>query len=396
MRILIVGMPFSIHIVRWISLIDKKEHEVHFFSSFYYAKPHAALSDVIFHDYPDNFADRLKGKSTYRTFSNKKRPIDSSFFWKWMEKGSRFLKYRKDHLACLAQTIESIRPDVVHTMESQHAGYLMSEYVQSNQGPKPFWIHTTFGIDLDYFQYFPEHKKKLEKMFTGIDLYLAEGDRDINLARGLGFKGRVQKFPSAGGGYDLGKFSGNHGLAPSKRKLILVKGYQDSVRRGLSAIRSLVLCKDVLQHFDVVVYSCANEVKDYIQYINSKEGMNIGMYESTGYDEWLKTLSNARISVTCNLSDGIPSSLFESMLMGVFPVQSYATCADEWIEHGKTGLFIPPEDPEVIAAAIRQALTDDSLVDGAAPLNYEKVASALSSDKVQTDVRNLYTQAVNS
>ncbi len=55
--------------------------------------------------------------------------------------------------------------------------------------------------------------------------------------------------------------------------------------------------------------------------------------------------------------------------MGSFPVQSFTACADEWIEDGVTGLLVPPDDPEVVEAALRQALTDDRMVDSAAATN---------------------------
>jgi glycosyltransferase involved in cell wall biosynthesis len=397
MKLLIVGMPFSIHVVRWISLIDQQQCEVHFFSSFPYAKPHKELAGVIYHDYYDNYSGDVHQSLQYRRFSGKKFFSKNLLLNKWVAKGSRFLGLRKDHAYYLGKTIASVQPDVIHSMESQKAGYLVSEVLADPafKGKKPFCVHTTFGIDLDYFRHFPEHQSKLRKLFSIVDLYLAEGKRDIELSKKLGYNGRVMKFASAGGGYHINDFQSKKAKPPSQRKLVLIKGYQDTVRRGLVALHALVLCKDVLEKYEVIAYSCAPQVKEYISYINSQENMNIKIYKETGYDDWLTTLSQARISVTNNLSDGIPSSLFESMLLGVFPIQSNTSCADEWIENGRTGFLTSPEDPAGISVAIRKALTDDAMVDAAAPINFQKVASELSHDQAKQRIQEMYSSLSN-
>jgi glycosyltransferase involved in cell wall biosynthesis len=78
------------------------------------------------------------------------------------------------------------------------------------------------------------------------------------------------------------------------------------------------------------------------------------------------------------------------MIMGAFPIQSYTSCADEWIENGKTGLIVPPEDPEIIAVAIRRALTDDALVDSAAEENMRVATERLDQSIIQPQVIAMY------
>jgi glycosyltransferase involved in cell wall biosynthesis len=279
-------------------------------------------------------------------------------------------------------------------MESQHGGYLVSNVYgkMAQHAFRPRWVHSTYGIDIDYFIHFSDHKEKLQKMFANINEYVAEGARDVEYGKKLGFKGRNWLFPAAGGGYDLNQFSQRRTTAPSKRKKILIKGYQDSVRRGMVAIRALVKCKDILSDYEVFVYSCPDIVREYVTYINSKENMHISIHESGEYESWLDFLSKARVSVTNNLSDGNP--IFESMLMGVFHLQSESSCAGEWIDHGKTGYLIPPEDPESIAKYLREALTNDDLVDRAAGINYERVASELEYSKEKSRILDLYEQTL--
>jgi len=280
-------------------------------------------------------------------------------------------------------------------MESQHAGYLVSNFYQNKKNldkSRPLWIHSTWGLDIDYFQHFPDHLLKLKEMFSNIDIYLSEGKRDINYAKKLGYKNKILIFPSVAGGYEIEKYPYNK-VKTSARKKILIKGEQDSVRRGLIALRALVRCKDALNGYEVVVYSAAKEVKYYVQYINSKEKLNIQLFTSGTYNDWMNLLSEARISINNNLSDGNPSSLFEAMLMGVFPIQSKSSCADDWLEDKVTGFLPSAEDPENIETAIREALKNDTLVDEAVAINHKKISEALNFKKIQQQAIEMYNNA---
>ena len=76
--------------------------------------------------------------------------------------------------------------------------------------------------------------------------------------------------------------------------------------------------------------------------------------------------------------------------MGSFPIQSWTACADEWIEDGRTGILVPPEDPEVVEAAIRRALADDDLVNQAAEENSQTCRERLDYDFLKAKTIELY------
>jgi glycosyltransferase involved in cell wall biosynthesis len=82
--------------------------------------------------------------------------------------------------------------------------------------------------------------------------------------------------------------------------------------------------------------------------------------------------------------------------MGSFPIQSCTACADEWVVEGKSGLIVPPEDPEAAAAAIRRALGDDGLVDHAAELNERAAAERLDERVVKPLVVSRYNQILQT
>ena len=112
-------------------------------------------------------------------------------------------------------------------------------------------------------------------------------------------------------------------------------------------------------------------------------------------DEMLRLHGNARVSIGLSISDGLPASLMEAVLMGSFPLQSDTGAADEWLMHGQTCLLVPPEDTGAVAAALRRALSDDALVDNAARANIAMMEERFSADKITSMTRDLYASVLS-
>ena len=64
---------------------------------------------------------------------------------------------------------------------------------------------------------------------------------------------------------------------------------------------------------------------------------------------------------------------------------------DEWIEHGVSGMIVPPEDPDIVEMAIRSALTDDGLVNEAAAINWRIAQERLDSLLLKQKVIDMYS-----
>ncbi|MCX7823655.1 MAG: glycosyltransferase family 4 protein [Syntrophobacterales bacterium] len=58
--------------------------------------------------------------------------------------------------------------------------------------------------------------------------------------------------------------------------------------------------------------------------------------------------------------DGLPNVILEAMAVGLPVVATDVSAIPEAIEHEKTGLLVPPENPHEMAKAIRRILTDSS------------------------------------
>jgi len=112
------------------------------------------------------------------------------------------------------------------------------------------------------------------------------------------------------------------------------------------------------------------------------------------HDRLLELFSSARIYVGISSSDGISVSLQEAMVCGAFPIQTDTSCANEWIENGKTGFIVKVDDLPGITQAIKTALENDSLVDSAAELNLKTAQERLDQKVVSELSRNFYEKAL--
>jgi len=390
MRILFVAMAESIHTSRWISQICDQGWDIHVFPSTDSGVSHKDLRNVTVHH------------SLYRSQKNS----DSSVKFHGIPVfsgiiegiGKKILKklipnYRNIQLLRL---IKKLKPDIIHSMETQAAGYLTFNAKKSFGGRFPMWIHTVWGSDIYLFGRLKEHREKVTDVLKSCDYYISECQRDIKLARIFGFKGDVLFTSSAEGGFDLQACLKLRQIGPvSSRRIILLKGYQGWAGRSLVGLHALERCADILEGYEIVIYVAASEVVIAAELFTESTGIPTRIIPyGTPHQEMMRLHGKARLSIGLSISDGLPSSFLEAIVMGAFPIQSNTSCADEWIVDGKSGFIVPPEDPDIIASAIRKAISDDNLVDNAAQINEETAKRNLDFFLIREKVIELYTKLV--
>jgi glycosyltransferase involved in cell wall biosynthesis len=384
MKILFVAFPFSIHTTRWIQQLTEIGWEIHLFPSMDFQPLHPGLETIIYHQPFYNLPESRNGDRLATLFKNL-----------WVKKISRKVAGLADagsQVARLKKVIAKVKPDIIHSLEMQHAGYLVNETRKNYQGNFPVWIHSNWGIDLHFFGKLSAHKEAIGRTLSAIDVFITEGNRDEQLAREYGFKGPVFTFPSVGGGFKIPNIKTER---PSSRKKILVKGSQDMVRRGLVALRALERCRDALAGYELCMYSANEITRVAAEQFQYNTGIKINIIEEVSQQEMFVLNAQARLNICVNMSDGVPNAMLEAMLMGAFPIQSETSMAQEWVTNGETGFIVPPEDPDIIESVIRTVLREDGLVDAAAPLNREKITSRLDFEEIKKKAINLYTDALN-
>lgn len=395
MKLLIVGFPSSPHAARWVRQLDGQGWDVRIFPSDDSGATCSEFSNVkIYHTFYCRKYNKNKNVNFFGI------PIlgdpKIAFAFRFLLQ-KIFPNYQKKYLR---RVIEEFEPDVIHSMEFQHAAYLVDEVRSISRGEFPKWIATNWGSDIFYFGRFEKHKQKIKSVLTHCNFYSCECERDIRLALDLGLNKEkcLPVFPNSGG-YDLDKLGAvRNTTLPSKRKAIILKGYQGWAGRALDGLKALDLCGEMIKGYNLIIYSIQPKsgVDSLAKELAKKYSMQLTIIPSrTSHDRILQYQSTARVSIGLSISDGISTMVLESMVMGSFPIQSNTSSADEWIESGKTGMIVPPEDPELIAKSIMESLTNDNLVDSASQTNWEVALKRLGSEILKEKTLNFYQIVIN-
>jgi glycosyltransferase involved in cell wall biosynthesis len=300
--------------------------------------------------------------------------------------------------ARLARLIDELQPDIVHSLEMQLGGYLTWQARQRCEMPFPTWIYSSWGSDLFYFGRIPEHQQPIRDVLTHCDYLITDCRRDVQLARDHGFDGELLGVYPGGGGFELARMRALANLGSvGARQVIAVKGYSGGQfeARGLVAIEALRRCADLLHDYEVVVYSAVPEVVAAVEDLKRGCGVQISVLPQSLHSEILRLMGRSRIAIALGMSDGSPNTLLEAMIMGAFPIQSDTISTGEWIESGRNGFLVPPEDPQAVAAAIRRALSDAALVEKAAQINTRIADERLDRERIRREVVSLYARVAN-
>jgi glycosyltransferase involved in cell wall biosynthesis len=383
--ILLVAMPNSVHTARWVNQFVDQDWKIYLFPSMGDVSAHQELKGAVLVR-PLDWLHSVLDKAGLNS-------ITESIFW--LRRGYE-KKFPSSRTSRLVKAIKRLSPDIIHSMEIQAAGYLTLEAKKAFSGKFPRWIATNWGSDIFLFGRLQSHSKKIREVLSLCDYYSCECQRDVDLARIFGFETEVLPvFPNSGG-FDLSALKSLRQNRTSKRRLIMLKGYQNWAGRALVGLRALERCVDLLDGYEICVYSAPPDVALAAELFAVKNGIPIRIIPlNTSHREMLALHAQAKISIGLSIGDAISTSLLEAMVMGSFPIQSCTACADEWIEHGVSGIIVPPEDPDIIEMGIRTALTDDELVDQAAELNWQVAEKRLGGDVIQDMAIDMYQNLLN-
>jgi len=389
LRILFVTLGESIHVARWIKQLQGRDWDIHVFPYSAYDGIHPELENVTVHTLVQRPREYVS--ATVR---------QTGLTWP-LRRGSRSaatLIQNFDHFkqpARLSRLIRSLRPDVIHSLEMQRCGYLtLMSRKQLNSHQLPPWIYSSWGSDIFFFGRRSDHQPKIREVLSLCDYFIADCQRDVQLAKDFGLRGEVSGVFPVSGGFDLQQMQQlGSGIPTAKRKVIAIKGYQseDWGGRALNALEALkMIPSQQLEGFEVVIYSAGEDVRQRAESLAQGFGIKLSILPRSHSHEMVRLMGRARVAIGIGLADGTPVSMLEAMIMGALPIQSDTVSTAEWIHDGENGLLVPPEQPEVIARAIQRALTDDNLVEQAARINADIAAERLDQDVIQPRVIEIY------
>ena len=404
MRILFVAMSESIHTARWINQLQGQGWDLHLFPSLDFGATHPDLRQVTVHH--SFYSRRPESGATAVDRTVKRRGIP--VLWPCPYHAAFAARVGMDMVrpdrraAQLRGLVKKLRPDIIHSMEIQGAGYLTLAARRGIEDRFPPWIVTNWGSDIYLFGRLAAHTERIKAVLSACTHYSCECQRDVDLAREYGFRGEVLPVLPNTGGFNLARVAQLRGdVPPSQRRLILLKGYQGWAGRALVALHAVELCARDLQGYEVGIYegmkgpgipgvARVDEVRIAAELVSRSTGIPIQVISHCTHEEMLAWYGKARAYVGLSISDAIPTSLLESMVTGAFPIQSNTGAAEEWVIDGESGIIVPPEDPGAVAAAIRRAVSDDALVDRAAEINARVAREKLDEMLIRPRVVTMY------
>lgn len=331
-----MGMLDSIHLARWLKQFIASEVELVVFPSGRFRRFHPDIELML----------RNGEIALYRKISLSGLQIAG-----YLDFFSFEIPYVTLKLARRAQSLRNylrrFKPDIVHLIELQHAGYL---FLDTKIVDKDFnLIVTNYGSDLFYFQNYPEHRDKIKNILKLADYYSAECRRDYELASSLGFSGtQLALIPNAGG-FALNIMEGPL-IDFDRRNLIYVKGYGGRFGLGNLALEATSQVLDEFLTIEVVVVSLTNDLETQANDLEKKFGKRITIHrlsEKLSQFEILALLKKSIVCIGASRSDGISTTFLEALITGTIPVQTNTSCANEWLEKGFTAKIIGPSSEEI-------------------------------------------------
>ena len=378
MKILFVSMP-SVHVIRWIENLKETNHELYWFDVLGRGKLETIDSVIQFTNWTKRKIGSIKGEY----FLSKKIPF-------LYEKIIPFLEITANE--ALEKVIAEIQPDVIHSFEMQSCSYSIFKTMEKH--PKIKWLYSCWGNDLFYYKQFSSHIKKIKKVLKRVDFLHTDCYRDFEIAKELGFSRMHVGVIPGGTGYKLEE-TNQYKLPLIERKIILVKGYEHNLGRGLNVIKALESIIKNIQKYDVVVFGAHQKVIDYIK-TNQLNFEVFGRHELS-HQELMQLMGKSLFYIGNSVSDGMPNTLLEAIAMGAFPMQSNpGKVTEEIIENGVNGLLINnAESIDEIKGVVLKAISYDEILQSASKKNHdiaiEKLEYSVNKKKV-IQIYNLIAQ----
>lgn len=378
MKILFVSMH-SIHAIRWIENLKDTHHELYWFDVTNKGKLNTIDKVHQITNWKKRKIPYLKGeyflRKNYSSLYNLLNP---------------FLEVTANEY--LEKIIQDIQPDLIHSFEMHTCSYPILKTMIKFQHIK--WLYSCWGNDLYYNRNIPNDLKTIKRMMARIDFLHTDCQRDFEIAKSLGFIGDFFGVIPTGGGYDLAYYK-NYRLSFEERKIILIKGYEHLFGRGLNVVKALQIKNDLLKNYEVVVFGAHQEVIDFINF-NKLPFKTFGRNDLS-QSELIKLMGKSILYMGNSISDGMPNTLLEAIIMQVFPIQSNpGNATAEIIENKKNGLLInDSNDVNEIIEKINFALTNLKLLEQAMILNNEIAKERLNYSVNQVKIEEIYLKINN-
>ena len=369
-KVVIVGMLDSIHIARWVSQFVDSENDLLLFPSTHFKYIHRKLLDI------ENI--RIYGVFGKRGLAGY---VDSLVTMRFF--GNRYSQLMRN--IYLRILVVVYRPDIIHAIEIQHAGYLVSSIKPRNERR----ILTNWGSDIYFFQNVAGHERRIRRSLSWATHYSAECNRDYDLARRYGFSGiELPKIPNAGGVL-------MREAVPTEaviREQLIIKCYGGTFGLGKMAISTCYKFLEMQVDASVFLYSVTEDLAKDVQTLELNFPGRVSystLARPLSHEALLKQFRKSRVYLGLSRSDGLSTSFLEALASGAYPIQTNTSCAGEFIELGAVGSIVYPEINEVLNV-LMQTYGDLELLTRASKINLKIASEFLDYSKIKNVALSFY------
>lgn len=279
----------------------------------------------------------------------------------------------------LARLVDKLMPDCVHVNELIVAGLPSLTALKMAKAKPKVWL-TNYGSELVWNQSNPRISPLLRQLLALGDYFSAECERDVALAREMGFIGEVFDVMPVSGGL---KVLANPSDTP--RTKVVVKGYQNSL--GLGA-RALEVCgrfaeNNPMMGISIVAYSCNRQTISVAKKLK-RRGIDVEYLKKgrLSHSQMLDLFSQAAVYVGASRSDGISTSVLEAMSQGAIPIQTDTSCSGEWFKNGSTGFLVSQTNLDEIYQALDAFFGGEIDAEAARQFNREVILDRANPEKI--------------
>ena len=360
--ILIVGMPDSIHLSRWLKQVRGASANFVVVGTSPYRALHQDLVRLL--------GENLQFVELFPPVVLRGRNLTpAAVFLMDQLLGDRLRGF------ALRRLILKLKPHLVHVNELRVGGFPLSRAIRSSDSPRMKVWSTNYGNELSWFSRSRSGKAKLVKLLARSDAFSAECIRDVELALELGFQGAVMPTVPVSGGLEV------RDSDPEKRTTIAVKGYDNRWGMGAMALEEVVkaIADSKSKELNVVAYSCDRKTLRAARILRRKFQVPIEALKKgeCTHQEMLDLFNRALIYVGASKSDGVSTSVLEAMSQGAFPIQTDSSCADEWFRDGTSGLSVETGRVGQIYSAVCRVLNGSFDLTKARAINREVIRSRI-------------------
>ncbi len=257
----------------------------------------------------------------------------------------------------LRELVRRWQPDLVHALRIPFEGMLAAEALRGLDVPL---LLSVWGNDFTlHAPANPLMARATRRALARADALHADCRRDVRLAGEWGWPaGRPSIVLPGNGGLDLDVF---HPPSQPAAAPVVVnpRGFRAYVRND-TFFRAIPLVLDERPETRFLCAAMQGEAaaEAWLDRLHIRQAVQLLPHMPR--PQLAQVFRQAWVTVSPSVHDGTPNSLLESMACGCVPVAGDLESIREWIADGENGRLVDPGDPQALAAAIVQALNDET------------------------------------